>query len=70
MATNRERKKMLLVEFGFTAKEVQVTEELAAKMDINTSQLLRQALRLYQARDAGFIQCKWKNETVGCSSFE
>lgn len=70
MASERERKKRLLVDFGFTAEEVRSTEELAAKLDLNTTQVIRHALRLYQARDAGFVECKWLDEPVGCSAID
>lgn len=66
----RERKKRLLVEFGFTAREIQVVEELAAKNDLNATQLLRSALRLYQSRDAGYILCRPSNDPVGCPGLE
>jgi hypothetical protein len=67
---NQECTKQLLVDCGFTEKEVQVTEQLAAKLELNVTQVLRHALRLYEARDAGFVDCKWKDEPVGCPSFE
>jgi hypothetical protein len=70
MASKRERKKQLLVDLGFTAKEVQATEELAAKLDLNVTQVLQQSLRLYQARDAGFVFCKSTYEPVGCPAFD
>ena len=67
---NQECTKQLLVDCGFTEKEVQVTEQLAAKLELNITQVLRHALRLYEARDAGFVDCKRKDEPVGCPSFE
>ena len=68
--SNQECRKQLLVDCGFTEKEVQVTEQLAAKLELNITQVLRNALRLYEARDAGFVDCQWKDEPVGCPSFE
>jgi len=70
MANNRKRKKRLLVEFGFTAEEVQATEDLAAKLDLNTLQVIRGALRLYQAREAGLVKCEWRDDPVGCPAFD
>jgi len=70
MASKRERKKQLLIDLGFTAKEVQAAEELAAKLDLNVTQVLRYSLRLYQARDAGFVVCASTYEPVGCPALD
>lgn len=70
MATNRKRKKRLLIDFGLTAEEIQVVEELAARQNLNITQVVRDALRLYKARDAGFVVCKSAHEPIGCPDFD
>jgi len=66
----RKRKKQLLVELGFTAKEIQVVEELAASDELNTTQLLRNALRLYELRHVGAIVCHSTSNPVGYPEFD
>ena len=51
----RERKKRLLHELGFTAAEVRIVEELAAKRDITVGQMLCNALSLFYRWDMGYV---------------
>lgn len=68
--TKRDKKKQQMVDFGFNAKEIQATEELAAELDLNVFQVLRHALRVYQAVHKQYATLKWKNEYTGCSTLE
>ena len=51
----RERKKRLLHELGFTAREVQTIEELSAKRGILASDFLRSAVSLQRRWDLGQV---------------
>jgi len=61
--SSRQKTKQLLVGLGFTSKEIQAVEELAAKKDTNVRQIIRMSLRVYQAQDAGLLE--WKEEATG-----
>jgi hypothetical protein len=51
----RERKKRLLHELGFTAQEVQIIEELAAKRGVLAPDFLRSAISLQSRWDLGQV---------------
>ena len=68
--TKRDKKKQIMVDFGFTSKEIQATEELAAELDLNVFQVLRQALRVYQAVHKQYATLNWKYEYTGCGKPE
>ena len=59
-----------MIGLGLTAEEVRVVEELGAKLDLNTTQVLRSAIRLYQLRGKGKIVIQHKEHFTGCSSPE
>lgn len=52
--------------FGFTSKEIEVIEALGAKHNVRAVNVLRQALRLYQANDGGLCRVVWNENPVGC----
>lgn len=52
--------------FGLTEEEVAATKKLAEKHELTLVQIIRQSLRLYQARDAGIITCESTEPPVGC----
>ena len=62
--TNREKTRRLLVELGFTADEIRVAEELAAKQELSVKKVIRNGLRLSQANYSGLLE--WKREPIGC----
>ena len=54
----------------FTEKELNVLHELAKKQELNTSQVLRQALRLYQLITLGIVKVEYVELPVGCPNPE
>ena len=54
-----------MVQLGFTAEEIRVAEELAAKQEIGVKQVIRNGLRINQANYSGLLE--WKHEPAGCT---
>lgn len=62
MASKRKCTKQKLVNLGFTAAEVQATEELAAKRSVSTPEVLRIAVLQLAAVDRGYASVKWGSD--------
>jgi hypothetical protein len=49
------------VNINFTQKELEVLDELSARSELSPEQVLRQALRVYQAISLGVLEVKERN---------
>lgn len=70
MNNKREKRNLLLSSIGFTSKEIQALEELGAKLDLNSIQVLRNAVRTYQLIRNGHAKLVSKYETHGCGNVD
>jgi hypothetical protein len=57
------------IEADLTDREIEVLDEISAKMDLSRTAVLRQALRLYQAVNEGICKVEWP-KPVGCPLVE
>jgi hypothetical protein len=59
-----------LKDFGLTSKEIQAVVEMATQRELTALQVLRKAIRLYQADCYGSVECEWQDDLRGCPVVE
>lgn len=59
-----------LEDLGLTLKEIQAVGEMATQKELTALQVIRNAIRLYQADCYGFVECKWQDDLRGCPVVE
>lgn len=68
---NRQKNRQLLHEIGFTSREVDIIEQLAASSDMSVKQKIRQALRVQQMIETGHAEFRVLGEQYyGCGVVE